>query len=305
MSPLPWFKTLAAAACLAALAGCQTPPASTTGVKYMDVNGARLPYLEQGSGAAVILVHGAVSDLRTWNPHREALANSQYRAISYTQRYFGTEPWGTSWPAFGVQTHSDDLVAFIRGLNAGPVHLVGWSYSGQTVLNVALKHPELVRSAFVFEPAHTTFITNAADEKALGDDAGPLFGPVAEAVNTGNNSAAVRHLIDGVGERKGYFDGLPASAKTVMLDSARTMPLLMNQAPPPPITCAQLGQIKPPVALVRGSDVRPFFRVVADAAARCMPRHQYIVVPRQKHMWPGEDVEGFNATLVGFLKGRE
>jgi pimeloyl-ACP methyl ester carboxylesterase len=285
------FKTLVAAACLATLAGCQTPPVSTTAVKYMDVNGARLPY--------------AVSDYRTWNRHLEALANSHYRAISYTQRYFGTEPWNANWPAFGVRTHSDDLVAFIRGLNAGPVHLVAWSYSGQTVLDVALKHPELVQSAFVFEPAHSTFVSDEAEQKALGDDAGRLFGPVAEAVKGGDNSAAVQHLIDGVGERTGYFNALPPSAKSVMLESARTMPLLINQAPPPAITCAQLGQIKPPVALVRGGEVRPFFRVVADAAARCMPQYQYIVVPRQRHMWPGEDVEGFNATLVGFLKARE
>jgi len=30
----------------------------------MDVNGTRLPYIEQGRGAPVVLVHGAVSDLR-------------------------------------------------------------------------------------------------------------------------------------------------------------------------------------------------------------------------------------------------
>jgi pimeloyl-ACP methyl ester carboxylesterase len=128
---------------------------------------------------------------------------------------------------------------------------------------------------------------------------------VAEAVKAGDNSAAARHLIDGVGERNGYFEALPATAKNVILDSARTMPLLINQAPPPPITCAQLGEIKLPVALVRGAEVRPFFRVVADTAARCMPRQQYIVIPGQKHMWPGEDIEGFNATLVDFLKARE
>jgi len=35
-----------------------------------------------------------------------------------------------------------------------------------------------------------------------------------------------------------------------------------------------------------------------------MPSQKYIVVPKAKHVWPGEDVAGFNATLVGFLKGR-
>jgi hypothetical protein len=140
--------------------------------------------------------------------------------------------------------------------------------------------------------------------ETIDDDAGTLFGPVNEAVKAGDNGSAVRHLIDGVGERKGYFEALSENAKAVLLDNARTMPLLMNQAPPPPITRAQLGQIKTPIAIVRGGAVRPFFKVVAEAGARCMPQHQYIVMPMQKHMWPGEDVAGFNATLVAFLKSR-
>lgn len=304
MSPARSLETMVVAACLAAVAGCQTPPASTTpAVQYMDVNGARLPYVEEGRGAPVVFVHGAVSDYRTWNPHRSALAKHDYRAVSYSQRYFGTEPWGANWPPFGVQTHADDLAAFIRGLNAGPVHLVAWSYSGHVALKAALEHPQLVRSAFVFEPVVPSYVTDPSALKALSDDAGSLFGASVKAMQDGDNAASVRELIDGVGERKGYFDALPAAVKTVQLDNSRTMPLLYADKAPP-ISCAQLGQIKPPVAMVRGAEVRPFFKVVADAGARCMPSQQYIVVPKQKHMWPGEDVAGFTATLVGFLKAR-
>ena len=125
-----------------------------------------------------------------------------------------------------------------------------------------------------------------------------------QALKDGDNAEAVRRLIDGFGERPGYFGAQRASVQAVQLDSARSMPLLFNAAEPPQISCAQLASIKPRVAIVRGGDVRPFFRVIADEAARCMPSQRYIVVPRQKHMWPGEDVNGFNATLRGFLRGR-
>jgi len=36
----------------------------------------------------------------------------------------------------------NDLTTFIRGPNAGPVHLVAWSMSGDAVLTVALRNPE-------------------------------------------------------------------------------------------------------------------------------------------------------------------
>lgn len=277
---------------------------ASTPVKYMDIGGnTRLPWVEQGRGAPVVFVHGAVSDYRTWDRQRAALAESGYRAISYTQRYFGTEPWGQNWPTFGVQTHSEDLTAFIRGLGVGPVHLVGWSYSGHVVLDVALKHPDLVKSAFVFEPGVTSWVTDASALKAIGDDAGAAFGPTVKAMQDGDNVASVRELIDGVGERKGYFDAQPAAVKAVQLDSARTMPMFFADKAPP-ISCDQLGQVKPPVAIVRGADSRPFFKLTADAAARCIPNSKRLVVQNQKHkhLWPGGDVAGFNAALVGFLR---
>ena len=150
---------VACIAVLGTLAACQSSPtgAAPSAVKYLAVNCTRLPYVEQGNGAPVVLVHGAVSDYRTWDRQRNALSR-QYKAISYTQRYFGTEAWDRNGPKFGVQTHSDDLAAFVRGLNAGPVHLVAWSYSGHIALNVALTSPELVKSAFVFEPTVPSYV---------------------------------------------------------------------------------------------------------------------------------------------------
>ena len=294
-------KSFIAAACLAVLAGCQTAPR----IKRMDVNGARLPYVEEGAGAPVVFVHGAVSDYRTWDRQRATLAAQGYRAISYTQRYFGTEPWGQGWPPFGTQTHSDDLVAFVRGLNLGPVHLVAWSYSGHTALNVALRHPELVKSAFVFEPVHPTYISDPVQLKALGDDAASYVGPVLQAIRDGDNDLAVKRLIDGVGERPGYFDAQPAAAQAVQLDSARSMSVAFTEKDVPQISCPQMAQIKPPVTIARGEKVRPFFRIIADAAARCMPQAKQVVVPNAKHLWPGEDPAGFSATVVASLPAAE
>ena len=298
-----YLKLVLWAICVAAFSACQTAPGGApSAVKYMPANGARLPYVEQGQGTPVVFVHGAVSDHRTWERQREAVS-TRYRAISYTQRYFGTEPWDKAGPKFGVQTHADDLAAFIRGLNAGPVHLVAWSYGGHIVLSVALKNPELVKSAFVFEPDVPSYVTDPAQLKALGDDAGAMFGPVAQAAQSGDNAAAVRRLIDGVGEREGYFAAQPAAVQAIQLDSAGTMPLIMaDQAPP--ISCAQMGQIKPPVAIVRGELVRPFFKEIADAAARCIPAGRHIVAPKAKHMWPGEDPQGFSQTLMAFLRDK-
>jgi pimeloyl-ACP methyl ester carboxylesterase len=120
-------------------------------------------------------VHGAASDLRTWDRQRAALA-AHYRTIAFTQRYYGTAPWPADWPQYRIGTHADDLAAFIRGLGAGPAHLVAWSSGSHIVLNVALRNPELVRSVFVYEPVVPSYVDDPAELKAIGDDAGAMLG---------------------------------------------------------------------------------------------------------------------------------
>lgn len=82
------------------------------------MNGVDLSYIEQGTGAPVVFVHGAFSDSRFWEPQWEAVAG-QYRFIAYDYRYHGTAPWPDDGEHYSAATHAADLAAFIRGLNAG------------------------------------------------------------------------------------------------------------------------------------------------------------------------------------------
>jgi hypothetical protein len=57
-----------------------------------------------GSGEPLVLVHGALTDLRMWHALEPLLAEN-YKVFSITQRYFlGGEP-GDAQP-FGYETHA-------------------------------------------------------------------------------------------------------------------------------------------------------------------------------------------------------
>ena len=79
------------------------------------------------------------------------------------------------------------------------------------------------------------------------------------------------------------------------------LPLDLAAPPPPSITCAQLGAIKAPTAVVRGELTPPFFRIIADTANRCIPGSLLIVVPNTRHLWPAQEPAAFNQTLLEFL----
>src|SRR5438094_7227068 len=147
-------------------------------VKHASVNGISLSYLEEGQGEPVVFVHGSISDARAWESQREAVAQ-RYQYIALTQRYFETGPWSDNGEKYSHATHAEDLAMFIRGLNAGPVHVVGWSYGGAVVLLLAVRHPQVVKSLFVFEPALSTFVTDPRDAKLVGEDRQEMLAPSA------------------------------------------------------------------------------------------------------------------------------
>jgi pimeloyl-ACP methyl ester carboxylesterase len=278
--------------------GSSVPPPT---VKQVSANGVRLMYLEQGQGAPVVLVHGVLSDDRIWEGQREAVAQ-RYRCIVLTQRYYGISPWPDRGEKFSLATHVDDLAAFIRGLRAGPVHVVGWSYGGAIALTFAVRHPELVKSLFVYEHALITIVTDPLDAKVLGDDRKDMLAPGETAFKAGDIVKAAGLLIDGINGQSGMFDTLPATARSSTLDNARTLSLQFGAPPPPPITCEQLGQIKVPVAIAVGELTRPFYRILADTASRCIPGSRLIVIPKGRHSAPLEAPSAFNEALLGFLK---
>src|SRR5262245_30750371 len=282
-------------------AGAQ--PVSTSGppVQHASVNGVDLGYVDQGQGVPIVFVHGAFSDRRAWEGQREAIAR-QYRYIAPTQRYFGTAPWPDAGEKYSIVTHVNDLTAFVRELKVGPVHLVGWSYGGAIALTLAVQHPELVKDLFLYEPSLATFVTDAADAKAAGEDRRDMSTPAANASKAGDNAGAVRLFFDGVNGQPGFFDALAPESRAMFLENARTIPLLLAAPPPPGISCTDLGQIRVRVAVAMGELTRPFYRIVADTASRCIQGAHLVVVPGGRHAAPALTPAAFNEALLGFLK---
>ncbi|HEY8521528.1 MAG TPA: alpha/beta hydrolase [Gammaproteobacteria bacterium] len=227
-------------------------------MRHRNVSGAALEYHEEGSGEPVVLVHGAPSDYRVWLPHCNALA-PHYRAIAYSQRYFGRGDWDDAWPPFGVQTHADDLIALCEDVG-GHVHVVAWSYGGHVALTAACARPELFASVLVYEPGVPSYVTDATELAAFEADANAMFGPVFAAVAEHDHARGVRLLLAGSGDAPDYFDGQSAARREVQLDNARVLPLLLAQAAPPAITCEQLRALRPRTTVAWGERTRPCSR---------------------------------------------
>src|SRR5438132_1374716 len=91
---------------------------------YLDANGLRFAYLEEGRGPLVVLIHGFPDTAHTWDEVRPALAGAGYRAVSpYTRGYFpSTVP---SDGRYDVETLGRDVIAWIDALGERQAIVVG------------------------------------------------------------------------------------------------------------------------------------------------------------------------------------
>jgi pimeloyl-ACP methyl ester carboxylesterase len=278
---------------------------SAQALKTLEVNGVRLSYVEQGSGEPVVFVHGLVSDLRAWEPIKNYIAKD-YRFIAYTQRYFGTAPWNDDGKQFSQATLADDLGKFIASLNAGPVHLVAWSYGGPIAAIAALKNPSLIRSLTLYEPALMSVLPESSDEgKTARADRAQMMASSVAASKQGDAVKASRLLLESVWKLPpGGFDQEPLAARTMVDDNARTTPLAFTAPPPPEVTCDMLKNFTKPTLVMYGEKTYVAYKLISKQISSCVPGATLEVLPNVNHDGPMRDPAGLSAAILRFLSKR-
>jgi len=273
------------------------PPAP----RRMVVDGAELPYVDQGTGAPVLFVHGVFSDLRFWEPQRAAIA-ARHRFLAYTLRYHGTAPWGDAGERYSAATHAADLATLVRRLDAGPVHLVGLSFGGLVALLVASEHPDLVRSLTLAEPTVASLLAESAEGRSLAEQRVRSMTPIRAAVQAGDTARATAMFVDWVENASvGAFASEPEALRTMALENARTIPLTLAAPPPPPLSCAALGRMKVPTLVVAGARTRRYFEAISEAVAHCIPGSRLTSIHGATHLVSQHDAAAFNDALVRFV----
>jgi len=270
-------------------------------MRQLRVNGVDLFYIEEGTGAPVVFVHGAWMDLRYWEPQRQAVA-TQYKFLAYNLRYHGTAPWPDEGQHYSVATHTADLATFIHGLNAGPLHLVGLSSGGRLAILVALRHPDLVRSLTVLEPPIDELLIDLPEAQPVRDEWRKAFEPIRAAAQAGEAIQAAKLFFELANNQgPGGFDTQPEAFRRMILDNARTVPLQLFAPRPPAISCTTLSGVKAPTLVVGGEQTPRNLALINEVVVQCIPSSSLVVVPRATHLMSHQNPAAFNDALLRFL----
>ncbi len=146
--------------------------------QYFDSAGVRIHYTDQGTGEAVILIHGynANSDLNWRLPGILPKLQSHFRVIAMDVRGHGLSDKPHDASQYGIET-VNDVQRLMDHLKIPKAHLVGYSMGGFITLKFMAVHPERLISAMPCGAAWMTpsdplcNLLNAIHARLSGKDA--------------------------------------------------------------------------------------------------------------------------------------
>jgi len=109
---------------------------------YAPVNGLKLYYETHGSGESLILLHGGVVGSTMFAPVLEKFAQDRQVITADLQGHGHTADIDRP---LRYELMADDIAGLIKYLGFKKVDLLGYSLGGGTALQVAIRHPDVLR----------------------------------------------------------------------------------------------------------------------------------------------------------------
>ena len=263
----------------------------------MAVNGYEMAYTERGSGPPIVLVHGAGLDFRYWAGQTEPFS-AKYRTIAVSLRHYYPEPWRGG--EFSINEHVADLIAFIKQLGIGAVHLVGHSRGGTVALYALATDPSIAKTLVFAEggmgmPGLAP--SNPGEEQQSADYARSFRAKFAEGDIDGGLEAFLT-LISG----PDAWQALPETSRQVLRDNAWTLVAgLVDNPRWPALTCDDIKRLDLPVLIVGGADSLPRWHQLLDRFQFCFQRAERVVIPNATHAMSRMNPSAFNSAVLAFL----
>jgi pimeloyl-ACP methyl ester carboxylesterase len=250
---------------------------SSVAEKYATVFGAKIHYLEAGSGPVVILLHGLGGSSSNWAPTIGPLAQ-KYRVIVPDQIGFGKSD--KPMLNYRVATLVDFLDGFYKQVGVQKASLVGNSLGGFTAAAFAIAHPEKVDKLVLVDAAGFA-VTGDVDPKVLNglnpstrqfasDAAVDLF--LASRVTAGDGYT-VQRFIDSIAHGEDMLDG-------------------------------KLGAIKHPTLIIWGREDGLTQLAMGQRFNKEIAGSQLLIIDKCGHVPQLEKPMEFNAGLLKFLAAK-
>lgn len=256
--------------------------------RCLDSGDARLCYRDDGTGPALVLVHGWLLDSTVWAAQVTAWS-SRFRVLRLDRRRFGE-----STGAPDLAADARDVVRLLDRLGVGRAAVLGMSQGARIALHLADTSPERV-ACLVLDgtPALAGLPGDWPSETPvehyrnllLAQGIGALRDELAThpLMQLRTRDPVARAMLDAMLERYDGADLLAAPSSSIDL------------AP------GLLARLDPPALLLNGAFDTPVRLRVAEALARLLPTAERHVLPSAGHLACLDARETYSAVVLEFL----
>lgn len=170
----------------------------------LKVPGATLYYEVQGEGPTLLIIPGGPQDAGVFAPLAHALSD-RYRVVTYDPRGNSRTTFDGAPTPLDLDQQADDAAALI-GAAGGPAYVLGTSGGAHIGLNLATRHPALVRTLIAHEPPSIMMLDDPAPMLAADEALYEIYR--RDGVEAAMAQFFSENALDGGGEDAGH-DGPP------------------------------------------------------------------------------------------------
>jgi pimeloyl-ACP methyl ester carboxylesterase len=116
-------------------------------IGYAPVNGIKMYYEIHGEGTPLVLVHGGGSTIQTSFGRILPILAQHYKVIAVELQAHGHTNDRDAPESF--QQDADDVAALLKHLKINKAHILGFSNGGQTSMQLAINHSEIVNKLVI------------------------------------------------------------------------------------------------------------------------------------------------------------
>lgn len=267
---------------------------------YVETKGVETYYERHGDGPAIVFIHGAGWDHRSWAPQVDAFRDD-YEVVTYDVPGHG-KSGTTDRPLESRGEGADHLAGLVDALDLTRPAVIGCSMGGRIAYTYAEKYPDSIRALVTLEapvnrgsmPLHLRAIQKATITTAR------LLGP--------NRAYDLqRRLASLLGHSDDYGDvsvpGLGMTKREYVDDAVSRLDVdeLLKQVDAEPYD-ATLAEITVPTLVVTGEEPVERFAESAEILVEEIPDTRRQTIPNAGHGANMSNPTAFNETVREFLE---